>query len=436
MHSNKNSVMAAKAASIAAVLFYRKSRRRLGSRRGSPTRKRTRRSIEELYDELGNLYFRRAFRMSYESFLALHSFLKDGIMKYSGRDANSTNNRPNGPIFATVRLGSALRYFAGGSPYDIACSFGISHTEVMESVTHVINATNERFLLSYPSSHIEQRAIAQDFLAHSKADLSICAGAIDGILIWIGKPNQDDCEQMKCDSGKFFCGRKHKFGLNCQVVSDRRGRILDVSIIYPGSTSDCLAFEGSKLYKRLNTEGFMASGLCLFGDNAYLNAPYMATPYTGGVAGAQDAYNYYHSQLRIRVECSFGMLTERWAILRSPIPRNLSVHKTIGLVCALARLQNFCIDQEEEQNTCPPSSLASDDIRGEERGAVPLVCEDINTLQGVPTQLMGGGHHFDDYGRNTRRQHARQVQNEVLPRERMYRQIADGNYSRPPQINR
>ena len=47
----------------------------------------------------------------------------------------------------------------------------------------------------------------------------------------------------------------------------------------------------------------------LFGDNAYLNTPYMATPFTN-VAGdpnrvAEDSYNFYHSQLRIRIECAF-----------------------------------------------------------------------------------------------------------------------------------
>jgi hypothetical protein len=38
-----------------------------------------------------------------------------------------------------------------------------------------------------------------------------------------------------------------------------------------------------------------------FGDNAYLNTPYMATPFTN-VAGdpnraAEDSYIFYHSQL-------------------------------------------------------------------------------------------------------------------------------------------
>ena len=431
-----NTGIAAKAAAVAACMFYNKRVKKKGSRKGSRTRTRSRRSVEDLLEQLGEIYFRRAFRMPSSSFQALHSLIKYGIIAHSQRDIESSNYRPNGPISTSVRLGCALRYFAGGSPYDIGCSFGISQTEVFESISHVINAINDRFPLSYPSSHAEQLAIADDFQPHSQAEFAICAGAIDGLLIWIGKPTPLDCKEMKCDSGKFFCGRKHKFGLNCQAVSDRRGRILEVFIMYPGSTSDCLAFEGSTLYQKLKSQGFLAPGLCLFGNNAYLNAPYMATPYTGGAAGSVDAYNFYHSQLRIRVECAFGMLTERWAILRSAIPRNMSVKKTIALVCALARLHNFCINQVDEGCLCTPSHIGSDALRNEERGAVPLVAgaSTVELSQGVPVQLMGGGHHFDDYDRNTRRQFARQYQGELLPRERLFHIIDEIGLRRPQQM--
>jgi hypothetical protein len=101
-------------------------------------------------------------------------------------------------------------------------------------------------------------------------------------------------------------------------------------ILYPGSTSDCLAFKGVLLFQKLD-EGILAPGLCIFGDKAYLNTPNMATPYAAVSGGTKDAYNFYHSQLRIRIECTFGMLTHRWAILRSAIPMNVTVQKTAQL---------------------------------------------------------------------------------------------------------
>jgi len=112
---------------------------------------------------------------------------------------------------------------------------------------------------------------------------------------------------------------------------------LDISIVYPGSTSDCLAFEGSSLYGRLKDGSFMCPGLCLFGDNAYLNSPSMATPYTGVSAGSQDAYNFYHSQLRFRIECAFGMLTQRWGILQSAFPKTFLFRKQYRLFVPLQK---------------------------------------------------------------------------------------------------
>ena len=240
---------------------------------------------------LGETYFRHAFRLSYGSFLELHCCLSNAISAASRKYMSACPHHvPNGKITTSVRLGCALHYFSGGSPYDICCSFGISHTEVLDSVSYVIDAVNDIFRLSYPSSHDEQRAIADDFHQYSGADVAICAGAIYGLLIWIGKPTPADCEEMQCDSGNFFVGERIHLDSTVKLLqmADRCGQILDLSITFPGSTSDCLAFEASSLYQRLNTNGFLAEGLCLFGDNAYLNAPYMGTPFTGATAGSVD----------------------------------------------------------------------------------------------------------------------------------------------------
>ena len=197
----------------------------------------------------------------------------------------------------------------------------------MESVWVIVEAINmtPQLNIFYPESLEAQRRIAAGFEKSSIPKINNCAGAIDGILIWTAKPSLADAKSSGIDQKKYLCGRKHKFGLNCQAVSDARGRFLDVSIIYGGSTSDCLAFEGSDLYKRC-TRGLMKQDVgkqtfVLFGDNAYLNSSFMATPYpnVSNDPGkkTKDDYNFYHSQLRIRVECAFGMLVQRWGILRS-----------------------------------------------------------------------------------------------------------------------
>ena len=387
--------------------------------------------------------------MTYHSFENLVQKLRHGIMQSllkrkrrnsSSSTVNSNNQRyvPNGPITPSVPLACALRYFAGGSPYDVMTTYCIGYADMMLSVWYVVDAINSHpeFKISYPSQHEKQHAIAEGFRNKSGACFECCAGAIDGILVWIHKPTEADCAKAGCSSGNFFCGRKHKFGLNCQAVCDSWGKFLEVSIVYPGSTSDCLAFGGMSLFSQLEG-GLLAPGLCLFGDNAYLNSTFMATPYSGVSGGSKDAYNFFHSQLRIQIECAFGMLTHRWAILRSAIPMQVSIKKTIALVIALFKLHNFCID---EHDLVPPVG-AVDELRTEMRGGVPLETTPTLTSNGrrvlLPRQLMDGGFHFDDvdqgYRRNRRRQYRSQAHalHRQLPRDFLHDVVAEANLTRP-----
>jgi DDE superfamily endonuclease len=376
--------------------------------------------------------------MSYTTFKRLAALLCPNINAACGKKGTTRFCR-NGQITPDVRLACAIRWFAGGSPYDIMTTYCIGHTDTINSIWYVVDAINRhpRFKIVYPDNHDQQRSIAEGFAAVSAAGFKCCAGAIDGILIWIHKPSPKECESSGCDAGKFMCGRKKKYGLNCQAVCDVRGRILDISIQYPGSTSDCLAFEGMSLFHRLE-EGILDPTLCLFGDNAYLNTPYMATPYPAVSGGTKDAYNFYHSQMRIRIECAFGMLTHRWAILRSAIPMNVSVKKTVALVLALAKLHNYCIDNDVSH--CDVAFMsAADEWRNEMNGAVPLVetQHSESNHDVAPRQWLDGGHHFDDiglterYNRQRRYNYISRTNGITLPRDRMHSFVASVGLTRP-----
>ena len=104
-----------------------------------------------------------------------------------------------------------------------------------------------------------------------------------------------------------------------------------------------------------------------------MNTPYMATPLFAAVSGGtMDAYNFYHSQLRIRIACEFGILTRRWAILRSAIPVGVTVAKTVALVLALSKLHNYCIDKDCDV-TPDLTYMPNDKWNIELNGGVPLV---------------------------------------------------------------
>ncbi len=244
------------------------------------------RSVSDMiYRELGSFYFRRAYRMTNASFRRFAALLRPLIIAACGTK-RAPRYCPNGPISPDVWLACAIWWLAGGSTYDVITStFGISCAETINSYWYVVDAINQhpRFEIAYPDDHEKQQSIAVGFAEVSSAGFWCCSGAM------IHKLLEAYCSNIWCSPGKFLCGRKEKFDLNCQTVCNVRRQFLDISILYPGSTSDCLAFEGKSLFHQLE-QGILAPELCLFGDNAYLNAAYMmATPFAAVSGGSRDA---------------------------------------------------------------------------------------------------------------------------------------------------
>ena len=281
-------------------------------------------------DEQSNCYnenmvvFSRAYCMDYQGFINLDNLLKDGIGEYIRNNNNradqstpSINNGewtsfhiPNGAISTQICLAADLRFFAGGSYLDIAISHGIGKTDVYRSVWSVVHATNISTALQFrfPTTLEECKSMATDFTFRSKAGFDNCVGCIDGMLLWSEKPYLTECKKVGVDSGKFYCGRKGKYGLNMQAVCDGCHRFTYVSVLHPASVSDYLAFIPSSLYQQLTEGSGLPEGYCLYGDNAYVSESYMAVPFLNISSGPRDAYNYYHSKVCINIECTFGVL--------------------------------------------------------------------------------------------------------------------------------
>ena len=70
----------------------------------------------------------------------------------------------------------------------------------------------------FPSNHRDQMDVAQGFNSKSEINIDGCVGAIDGILIWIHKPDKDNVDLCGFGPKKVFCDRKRKFGLNMHGV--------------------------------------------------------------------------------------------------------------------------------------------------------------------------------------------------------------------------
>src|SRR5687768_8392331 len=117
--------------------------------------------------------------------MKLHEKLEKYLVaQFSTSRTDSANPlTPNGPIDNSVRLACSLRYFVGGSPYNIILAFGISHCKVFRSVWSTVDAVNkfQEFFITYPKFPDKQKAIAAGFQAVSWAKFNNCGG--EGLLM-------------------------------------------------------------------------------------------------------------------------------------------------------------------------------------------------------------------------------------------------------------
>ena len=87
---------------------------------------------------------------------------------------------------------------------------------------------------------------------------------------------------------------------------------------------------------------------CVIADAAYQPTEHLISMYYGTdkTKRACNNFNFFASQLRIRVEMAFGRMTKKWGILWRPLSVNMRNMKYVA--CAVAILHNFCINERLE----------------------------------------------------------------------------------------
>ncbi len=83
--------------------------------------------------------------------------------------------------------------------------------------------------------------------------------------------------------------------------------------------------------------------IVLFGDNAYLNSPYMATPFPHVSSAipeqkSKGSYSFNQSQIRIQVECGFGNSSSGVEHFTMPVTQNISKQRIIEMIKSLTKL--------------------------------------------------------------------------------------------------
>jgi len=143
-----------------------------------------------------------------------------------------------------------------------------------------------------------------------------------------------------------------------QAICDARQRFVFVSMDMPGATHDSRAFSFSVLWAALQI-GLLISGYYILGYAAYRGTCQIFTPYIGNVSDEESVFSFYHSSIRMCIECSFGILVGRWGILWKPL--RVPLRRAPVVIETCMTLHNLCIDRSVPQEIRPPKQSRSRD---------------------------------------------------------------------------
>lgn len=199
----------------------------------------------------------------------------------------------------------------------------------------------------------------------SRANFPNCLGAIDGKHVRIIQPP---------GSGSTYFNYKKYFSIVLLAVCDSNYRFIYIDTGSYGKASDSSVFKNSELLKKIkeNTLNIPKSkplstggdnlSFTFIGDEAFGLSTYMLRPYGGkNLSQQKKIFNYRLSRARRYIECSFGILTNKWRIFHRPL--NLKVENAEIIIRACCVLHNFVRNRDgvDFENTLNVIGLNEDE---------------------------------------------------------------------------
>ncbi|MCO5611410.1 hypothetical protein L7F22_065663 [Adiantum nelumboides] len=282
------------------------------------------------------------YRMSYEAF---HE-LKELILPHL--PCPDVHGWSRVPIQADQALGCILWRLAHGHSARTICQlFGMGDSTIRKYTDLIIRAltTQEMLVRTHLETPSERRLakIIEDF--QDITNLPNMCGAVDGTHIKLARKPQ-------CDFFPAQYVSRHGFhSILLQGIVDSKKIFWNVVCSAPGGTHDSTVFKGSTIYAQmkrnevLNTPLLEVSGLrvrpYIVGDSAYKPTSFLLKAYKS--KGGQDlsqknVFDRHIAKGRVKVENAFGVLKNRWRILRD-LNVNLPLAPLVISACCV--LHNF-----------------------------------------------------------------------------------------------
>ena len=298
--------------------------------------------------------WRKNFRLPRDEFQKL----LDELRPYISPNPKSPNYRA---LTAEKKLATTLYYLKDtGSLQMTANSFGLS-VPTVSSVLFEVCMTISTILgpkyIHLPQDDSEMMRKVAEF--EGKFGMVQAFGCVDGTHIAIKRPKE---------SSQDYYSYKGFHSINVQGVCDFRGIFMDVDCRWPGSVHDAKVFANSEVSKGLRNgklpityqtviPGYEKVPNYLIGDPAYPLIPYCLKEYDTCDTNEKVIFNNLLRAARNPVECAFGRLKARWAVLTKKVDLDIKTVPTMVYACFV--LHNIC----EKNNTSIDEELVRSQIQ-------------------------------------------------------------------------
>lgn len=206
--------------------------------------------------------------------------------------------------------------------------------------------------MQFPTCTDDWLRIAEAF--NNKWNFPHCLGAIDGKHVVMQAP---------CNSGSMYYNYKGTHSIVLLAVVDAHYKFIYVDVGCNGRISDGGVFRNCSLYQKLEERSLylpeevplpnreMKVPYCFVADDAFAMKPYILKPYPHRDQPAPNRiFNYRISRARRMVENAFGIVANKFRVLRKPF--HLQPNVVTDVVLAICALHNFLISEDHYLNRC------------------------------------------------------------------------------------
>lgn len=249
------------------------------------------------------------------------------------------------------------RYLGSGcSLIELHYSYRIGHSTICQIVRKVCKVIWDVLKKECIPTFTEEKWLEIASRFEVQANFPNCIGAIDGKHIRIVKPEM---------SGSLYFNYKHFYSVVLLAVADSNYQFLYVDIGSYGKNSDSSIFQSSDFNrglvnntlniprgKQLPGTGGPSMPYVFVGDEAFGLSQNILRPYAGKfLSHKKRVFNYRLSRARRYVECTFGILSNKWRIFHKPI--NVKVEFAVAITKACCILHNYvrCRDGYKFEDT-------------------------------------------------------------------------------------